>query len=53
MFLNYVSDNYDTDNALPGWQKELIDQRLASIQENPAAVKLIEELLDELGKTKH
>jgi hypothetical protein len=36
--------------SLPEWQIELIDKRLASIKENPASVKPIAELLEELDR---
>jgi hypothetical protein len=40
----------ESNMSLPEWQIELIDKRLASIKENPASVKPITELLEELDR---
>jgi hypothetical protein len=38
------------DSKLPQWHKELIDARLDAIEKNPALIRPISELLDELDK---
>lgn len=40
----------DLNNELPGWQRTLIDRRLAMIKEDPTSLRPIEGLLDELDK---
>ena len=35
---------------IPDWQKQLIDQRLAAIAQNPERLKPIDELFSELDK---
>jgi hypothetical protein len=44
---NYL-DIDDLDQELPVWEKELIDDRLKSIKENPKRLRPINELLTEL-----
>ncbi len=41
----------DTEDDLPLWQKQLLDERLAAIEENEERLKPIEELFAELDKT--
>jgi hypothetical protein len=36
---------------MPKWQKEVVDRRLALIQENPESVRPMDGLLEELDKT--
>jgi hypothetical protein len=48
-----IKDKYpdiDSDISLPEWQKELIDNRLASIKKNPERVRSIEGLIKELDQ---
>lgn len=47
---NKYPDIDEMDNDLPEWQKEVIDERMEAIRKNPASVRPIEELLDELDK---
>lgn len=47
---NKYPDIDEMDNDLPEWQKEVIDKRLEAIRKNPASVRPIQELLDELDK---
>lgn len=47
---NKYPDIDEMDNDLSEWQKEVIDKRLEAIRKNPASVRPIEELLDELDK---
>ncbi len=37
-------------NLLPDWQREIIDQRLAVIKDNPERLRPIQELFDEMEK---
>lgn len=47
-----IKDKYpdvdDLDNTLPAWQKQVIDERLHAIAENPSRLKPISGLLHEL-----
>jgi hypothetical protein len=43
-------DLNDADIALPDWQKELIDNRLNAIKENPGRVFSIDSLITELDR---
>ena len=49
-----IKDKYpdvdELDGPLPEWQKQLIDQRLAAIDQNPDRLKPIDELFSELDK---
>ena len=49
-----IKDKYpdvdDLDGSLPEWQKQLIDQRLEAIAQNPDRLRPIDELFDELDK---
>ena len=49
-----IKDKYpdvdDLDGTLPEWQKQLIDQRLEAIAQNPDRLRPIDELFDELDK---
>ncbi len=49
-----IKDKYpdvdELDGPLPEWQKQLIDQRLAAIEQNPDRLKPIDELFSELDK---
>lgn len=49
-----IKDKYpdvdELDGTLPEWQKQLIDQRLQAISENPERLRPIDELFDELDK---
>jgi hypothetical protein len=47
---NKYPDVDDLEYSLPEWQRQLIDQRLAAIAENPQRLRPIDELLDELDK---
>ena len=47
---NKYPDIDEMDNNLPEWQKEVINKRLEAIRKNPASIRPIEELLDELNK---
>jgi hypothetical protein len=49
---NKYPDVDDLDGDLPDWQKQLIDQRLQSIADNPGRLSPIEELLEELDNEK-
>lgn len=40
----------ESNMSLPEWQIELIDKRLTSIKENPASIRPIAELLEELDR---
>jgi hypothetical protein len=41
---NKYPDVDDLNNVLPLWQKQLIDQRLKSITENPERLRPVEDL---------
>ena len=43
-------DADELDGPLPEWQKQLIDQRLEAIAQNPDRLRPIDELFDELDK---
>lgn len=45
---NKYPDVDDLDGTLPAWQKQLIDERLKAIAQNPEKLKPIEELFQEL-----
>lgn len=49
-----IKDKYpdvdELDGPLPEWQKQLIDQRLEAIAQNPDRLRPIDELFDELDK---
>ena len=40
----------ELDGPLPEWQKQLIDQRLAAIDQHPDRLRPIDELFSELDK---
>ena len=50
--IEFVKTNYpDIDNLdkdIPKWQKQLLDKRLETIAKNPASIKSIDELFNEL-----
>ena len=41
-------DNLDKD--IPDWQKQLLDKRLSTIEQNPNSIKPIDGLFDELDR---
>lgn len=47
---NKYPDVDDLNHSLPQWQKDLIDKRLKTIEENPDSIKDIQDLFDELDK---
>lgn len=47
---NKYPDIDDTEDELPAWQKKLLDKRLEAIKKDPASIRPIKELLDELDK---
>ncbi|OQP55963.1 hypothetical protein A4H97_20465 [Niastella yeongjuensis] len=47
---NKYPDVDELDGPLPEWQKQLIDQRLAAIAQNPDRLHPIDELFSELDK---
>ena len=50
---NGIKDKYpdveSIENGLPQWQKDIIDKNLKEIEDNPACLRPIEYLLEELG----
>jgi len=47
---NRITEKYADIEQIPDWQKKIIDQRLQAISQNPAYLRTIEELFDELDK---
>jgi hypothetical protein len=48
--LQYISDN-SGDGDLAQWQKDIIDKNLKEIADNPACLRPIDELFEELDKS--
>jgi hypothetical protein len=47
---NSITEKYAGIEELPQWQKNIIDQRLNAIADNPASLKPFEDLFKELDK---
>ena len=47
---NKITEKFSDIEELPLWQKDIVDQRQQSIAQNPATLRPIEELFEELDK---
>ena len=47
---NKITEKFSDIEELPQWQKNIIDQRQQAIAQNPATLRPIEELFEELDK---
>jgi hypothetical protein len=47
---NRITEKYEGIEELPQWQKNIIDNRLQMIADNPGALKPVNELFTELDK---
>ncbi len=47
---NQLKNNLPTDNELPQWQRDLLDQRMMLIQQNPINVMPLEDFIAEMEK---
>jgi len=51
MLENNIPGNTDNNNAdIPQWQKDMIDERLKIIKEDPQSIKNIESFYEELDR---
>lgn len=47
---NQLKNNLPDNAELPEWQKDILDQRIAYIQQNPGSVMLLEDFIAEMQK---
>jgi hypothetical protein len=47
---NRITEKYAGIEDLPLWQKNIVDQRLQAVAENPGSIKNVDDLLKELDK---
>ncbi len=47
---NQLKNNLPTDDELPQWQRDILDQRMMLIKQNPGSVMPLEDFIAEMEK---